>query len=207
MTLRRVRESTTGDLGGRLRDAFLRPPADTGEPPARQTADEIRSSIRSADDKERLIGLIAAPWAAAIGILVGSDLVAHDPAARLRDGLANPLHVSVGLYHEVLAALVALSVVMLVTALLRKRLYLGIVMALYGLTVFNLHYWGFGVPFVMGGAWYLMRAYKFQKELRDATGGSPGRGRSSTQDVAIAGTGRAQASKRYTPPRSARRGS
>jgi hypothetical protein len=205
MTVPRLRGSTESQLGGRLRDAFLRPPADPGERREPQTADEIRSSIRSADDKERLIGLIAAPWAAAIGILVGSDLVAHDPAARLRNGLVNPLHVSVGLYHEVLAALVVLSIVMLVTALLRKRLYLGIVMALYGLTVFNLHYWGFGVPFVMGGAWYLMRAYRFQKELREVTGGSTRRGRSPAKEVALAGTGRAHASKRYTPPSSARR--
>ena len=62
---------------------------------------------------------------------------------------------SVSLYHEVAAALVILSVVMLTTAMLRKRLYLGIVMALYGLTVFNLHYWGFGIPFIMAGAWLL----------------------------------------------------
>lgn len=201
----RLRGSAKGELGSRMRDAFLRPAGgepDVQSPP--QTADEMRSAVRFADDKERLIGLIAAPWAAAIGILIGADLIAHDPAARLRDGLANPLHVSVGLYHEVLAALVVLSVVMLVTALLRKRLYLGIVMALYGLTVFNLHYWGFGVPFVMGGAWYLMRSYRLQRDLREATGGSPRRGRSQSQEVAIAGAGRARASKRYTPPASGR---
>ena len=33
--------------------------------------------------------------------------------------------------------------------LLRKRLFLGIATALYGLAIFNLHYWGFGIPFIM----------------------------------------------------------
>jgi len=151
-----------------MRSAFLKPadsetPGDPGEP---QSVEQLQAAVRSADDKERLIGLIAAPWAAGIGILVGSELIAHDPPARLSDGLVNPLHVNVGLYHEVLAALVVLSVVMLVTAMLRKRLYLGIVMALYGLTVFNLHYWGFGVPFVMVGAWYLVRSYRLQRRRR-----------------------------------------
>ncbi len=39
-------------------------------------------------------------------------------------------------------------------ALWRKRLFMGILAAMYGLAIFNLHYWGFGVPFVMVGAWY-----------------------------------------------------
>ena len=194
-----------------MRGAFLKPAdgetrGDPGEP---QSVEQLQSAVRSADDKERLIGLIAAPWAAGIGILVGSELIAHDPPARLSDGLVNPLHVNVGLYHEVLAALVVLSVVMLVTAMLRKRLYLGIVMALYGLTVFNLHYWGFGVPFVMVGAWYLVRSYRLQRSLREATGGSPRRlaadERGARRRAGVSYAGRPRASKRYTPPASPRR--
>ena len=42
--------------------------------------------------------------------------------------------------------------------------------ALYGLAVFNLHWWGFGVPFVLVGAWYLVRAYRAQRALKEATG-------------------------------------
>ena len=40
------------------------------------------------------------------------------------------------------------------------------VMALYGLAVFNLHYWGFGVPFILAGAWLLVRAYRLQRDLQ-----------------------------------------
>ena len=46
--------------------------------------------------------------------------------------------------------ILGLSVLILVSSLLRKRLFQGITMALYGLAVFNLHYWGFGIPFVLG---------------------------------------------------------
>ena len=48
-------------------------------------------------------------------------------------------------------------------------------MALYGLAVFNLHYWGFGVPFILVGAWLLVRAYRLQRDLREATGDAPAR--------------------------------
>ena len=40
----------------------------------------------------------------------------------------------------------ALALVMLAAAWFRKRLFIGVASALYGLSFFNLHYWGFGVP-------------------------------------------------------------
>src|ERR1700722_6023244 len=150
-----------------MRSAFLKPvQADdelANEEP--QTLEELEVASKRANDKERLIGLIAAPWAAAIGILITTALIANDPPARLSNGQPNKLHVSVALYREAMAALVVLSIVMLITALLRKRLYLGIVLALFGLTVFNLHYWGFGVPFILAGAWYLVRGFRIQRNL------------------------------------------
>jgi hypothetical protein len=103
--------------------------------------------------------------------------------------------VSVSTYHELLAVLLVLSVLMLVMAMLRKRLYLGMVTALYGLAVFNLHYWGFGVPFVMVGAWLLVRAYRLQRPKK-------GRRRDVVGDGGTNGAARPQASKRYTPPSS-----
>jgi len=86
---------------------------------------------------------------------------------------------------------------MLVLALMRKRLFLGIVMALYGLGIFNLHYWGFGVPFLLFGAWYLVRAYRLQQSLKLATGDDP---RGATRNGSSP-----PSSKRYTPPTSGRR--
>lgn len=188
-------------LVDRLRGAFLKPtePSAKQTPTATQSVDELESGIK-ANDKERLIGLVAAPFAAAIGLLITDALISHDPPTHLSSGAVNKLHVSVSLYHEVMIALVVLALVMLATAWLRKRLYLGIVMALYGLTVFNLHYWGFGIPYLLCAGWLIVRAYRAQKSLRDATGGatSPkGPGRRTAYAAA-----RPRASRRYTPPAS-----
>ncbi|MHB8594018.1 MAG: hypothetical protein ACYDB3_06735 [Acidimicrobiales bacterium] len=106
---------------------------------------------------------------------------------------------SVGLYHELLVVLLVLAVAMMAAAWFRKRLYLGIVMALYGLAIFNLHYWGFGIPFILAGAYYLVRSYRLQRSLREATGEVPG-GRGPRPPGAPP-----RASKRYTPPAPPRR--
>ena len=113
----------------------------------------------------------------------------------MKGGLVNPQHVSVSLYHSLTLVLLGLAILMLVMGWLRKRLFLGIVMSLYGLAVFNLHYWGFGIPFILGGAWLLVRAYRAQRELRVATGDLPSRRAGGGPAVA-----RPKANKRYTPP-------
>ena len=188
-------------LGERLRSAVLKPapPEVAGRTPAPRSVsaeasiEELEDRVRYADDKERLIGLLAAPIAAMIGILVTNDLVANDPPAFLRNGHANKLHVSVGLYHELEIVVLLLAMVMLASAYYRKRLFVGGAMALYGLAIFNLHYWGFGVPYVLFGSWFLIRAYRAQRDLKEATAGGPSRARDSGQT-------RPRANKRYTPP-------
>ena len=59
-----------------------------------------------------------------------------------------------------------MALLILVTAWFRKRLFEGIVLGLFGLGIFNLHYWGFGVPFIMAGAWLLVRAYRLSQKLK-----------------------------------------
>ena len=170
------------------RQSPVEKPAVSDEP---ETVEELQVAVKFANDKERLIGLLAAPFAAAIGLIIGSVLISHDPAATLPNGSINKLHVSVSLYQEARLALVVLAIVMLICAYFRKRLYLAIVMALYGLTVFNLHYWGFGVPYILAGAWMLVRSYRLQKSLKIATGdtsryGPNSSGRNSTVHLASA---------------------
>ena len=128
--------------------------------------------MRRADDKERAIGLVAAPVAGGLSFLIINTLIRDDPPVGSRN------YVNPSIYHSLLLVLLGLAVLMLVTALLRKRLFLGIVLALFGLAVFNLHYWGFGVPFLLAGAWYLVRAYRLQQELKRAGGGGDGPGAS-----------------------------
>jgi hypothetical protein len=187
-------------LGQRLRKAVLKPEIDDGAEkpePVEPTVEELEDREKRADDRERAIGLVAAPLAAAISFLIIASRIDNDPAAYLKSGKPNSLHVSVSLYHELQLVLLALAVLILGFAWFRKRLFLGIVLALYGLAVFNLGFWGFGVPFVIAGAWYLVRAYRIQQKLKTAAGEQPGRSPSG---------GRApRPSKRYTPPSASRR--
>jgi hypothetical protein len=186
-------------LRERLSGFFLKPPppgsapAEVAPPPS---VEELEDANRYANDKERVIGLIAAPLAGLIAILIIGAQLSNNPPAQLANGKPNAAHVSPSLYHELLIVLLVLAVAMLASAWFRKRLYLGLATALYGLAVFNLHYWGFGIPFVLFGAWFLVRSYRAQKAVREATGdvrGGPGAGATGP---------RPRPSKRYTPPTS-----
>ena len=132
--------------------ADTRPDRDVDESP--QTLEEIEAQSRGLDDTERLIGLAAAPLAGLIAILVVSSYGSK--------GQTHATSVDSSLF----LALFGLALVALACAWFRKRLFLGIVLALYGLSVFNLHYWGFGVPFLLIGSWYLVRAYRIQQKLK-----------------------------------------
>jgi hypothetical protein len=171
-------------------------PSGVGE----MSTEELQEAEAGLNDRERLIGLTAAPLAALVGLLIVDADINHDPSQTLVTGASNPAYTSVSLYHELLVVLLALAVLMIVTSFLRKRLFLGIVLALYGLAIFNLHYWGFGLPFLFGGAWYLVRAYRLQQAVKAATAsgdiGTPRR-----KD----GGAPPKRSKRYTPPRPQRK--
>jgi hypothetical protein len=170
----------------RLKYAMVKPddaPDDAG-PPEDRSVEEIQADIAHANDKERAIGLIAAPIAALVGLVISSASIDY----------ARTHHQSVTVFDELTYVLLGLSVLMLATAWWRKRLFLGITLALYGLAVFNLRYWGFGVPFVMVGAWYLVRSYRLQQELKRATAGDAPRPRARTNGA------RPRTNKRYTPP-------
>jgi hypothetical protein len=192
-------------LGSRISGTFLKPAKPGQSGPAAgtkydgrvpETVDELEEAVSRADDKERLVGLLAAPIAAGLGLIITGTLISNDPKALLANGHINTQHVSPSLYTELGAVALGLSVLMLAMAYFRKRLFLGIVMALYGLSIFNLHFWGFGIPYIMVGAWLLVRAYRFQQKLKEAGGSTSGsataRGGSTTS--------RLEPSKRYTPP-------
>jgi hypothetical protein len=182
----------------RLRYAMVRPDDDAADTASKEdrSVEEIQETIARADDKERGIGLIAAPIAAALSFLIIGTLIHNDPPIDTKN------YVSPSLYHTLEFVLLGLAVGILVTALLRKRMFLGIAFALYGLAVFNLHYWGFGVPFLLAGAWYLVRAYRLNQELKRAGGAgvSLSRSRSQTRQASVTSGPRPRPNKRYTPP-------
>jgi hypothetical protein len=164
-----------------------------------QSVEELTNLEKRANDKERTIGLVAAPLAVAIGFIVVHTLVINDPLQHLKNGTINPHYVNPGDYYNLFIVLLVLSVLMVVFSLMRRRLFLGIALALYGLGIFNLHYWGFGIPFVFAGAWYLVRAYRIQRDLRVANGEPPSRyaPRARTLDAGSSTT--PAQNKRYTP--------
>ncbi|MGO9343224.1 MAG: hypothetical protein ACLP6E_12010 [Acidimicrobiales bacterium] len=169
-------------------------------PAKSHSVDELEALVKRADDKERAIGLVAAPVAAAIGFLVIHALVVNDPAQHLKNGTLNPHYVNPSLYDDVFLVLLVLSLVMLTMAMLRKRLFLGVATALYGLAIFNLHYWGFGIPFIICAAWYLVRAYRLQRDLREATGVTPRyAARANDRKSSSSNTATRAPNKRYTP--------
>ena len=85
---------------------------------------------------------------------------------------AKSLGQSTSTYQTLTFVLLGMAVLILVTSWLRKRLFMGIVLAMFGLGIFNLHFWGFGIPFLMAGAWLLVRAYRLHTKLKLAGGGS-----------------------------------
>lgn len=160
------------------------------EPQDDRSLEEVRETIARADDKERAIGLIAAPLAAALSFLIIGTLVHNDPPLGAKN------YVDPSVYHTLQLVLLGLSAAILAMALWRKRLFIGIGLVMFGLAVFNLHYWGFGVPFLLAGAWYLVRAYRLNQELKRVEG-SATPARSAARPSMGA---RPRPSKRYTPP-------
>ena len=135
--------------------------------------DEIEAEIRRSNDKERAIGLVAAPVAAIIGLVISSASINY----------AKTHNQSVSVYDKLTYVLLGLAVLVLVTSLLRKRLFQGITLALFGLAIFQLHYtyFGFAAPFLLAGAWYLVRAYRLQQELKRAEAAGPGAPRAEAE--------------------------
>jgi hypothetical protein len=179
----------------RLRSLFLKATNPNAVPPKGAydlSGKELEIEEKRANDKERAIGLLAGPLATIISFAVIHDVVVHDPSAYLSDGAINPQHVNPSTYSDLFWVLIILSFGITGVALWRKRLYLGILTSLYGLAIFNLHYWGFGVPFVMVGAWYLVRAYRLRRNLKEST--------ATASDGPSVRTKRPSSNKRYTPP-------
>ncbi len=173
----------------RLKYTFVQPDAIESDKAVvdDRSVEELEDAVRRSDDKERAIGLVAAPLAAIVGIIISSATIQN----------AKNHHDSTTVYVELTYVILAMAVLILVSSLLRKRLFQGVTMALFGLAVFNLRFWGFGVPFLLAGAWYLVRAYRLQQALKRAEAAeAPARPKGASRTDAP----RPRPNKRYTPP-------
>jgi hypothetical protein len=194
----------------RFQNAIVKPDDPDGDAQAKADAAtrplaELEAESRSLTDKERAIGFVAAPFGALITFIIITVLINNDPAPRFKNGSLNAAHVNVSLYHELFFVLLGMSVLILLTSFLRKRLFLGIVLGLFGLGIFNLHYWGFGIPFVLVGAWYLTRTYRLSQSIKVAGGDGSARGAYRPRGLPSAGGVLPPPNKRYTPPTASNR--
>jgi hypothetical protein len=176
----------------RLKYSMVRPDDDPKEVVEQEIrpVEEIEADIARSNDKERAIGLVAAPVAALIGLIISSASVNY----------AKTHGLSTSVYDKLTYVLLGLAILILITSWLRKRLFQGITLSLYGLAIFQLHYtyFGFAAPFLLAGAWYLVRAYRLNVELKRAEAAGPGATRPKGTPSAVAP--RPRRNKRYTPP-------
>jgi hypothetical protein len=181
-------------LWERVRYAMVRPDDDPKEKEVQEIrpVEEIRADIARSNDKERAIGLVAAPVAAFVGLLIGDASVNY----------AKTHNQSTAVYDKLIFVLLGLAVLILLTSWLRKRMFQGITLALYGLAIFQLHatYFGFAAPFLLAGAWYLVRSWRLQQELRRAEAAGPDAPRPQPKGSARPAAPRPRRNKRYTPP-------
>ena len=177
----------------RLKYSMVRPDDDPKEKevPEIRPVDEIEADIARSNDKERAIGLVAAPVAAFIGLIISNASVNY----------AKTHNLSTSVYDKLTYVLLGLSVLVLLSSWLRKRMFQGITLALYGLAIFQLHYTyvGFAAPFLLAGSWYLIRAWRLQQELKRAEAAGPQAPRPKTATTNAAAP-RPRRNKRYTPP-------
>jgi Ca2+/Na+ antiporter len=180
-------------LWERVKYSMVEPDDDSGsvkEAPPVRPVEEVQEDLHRSNDKERTIGLVVAPVAAIVAIAISTASINY----------ARTHNQNVHVYEELTYVLLGLAALILVASLLRKRLFQGITVALFGLAVFQLHYTyvGFAAPFILVGAWYMVRVYRLQQELRRSEADADGPRRTS---VSAARGSRPRPSKRYTPPR------
>ncbi len=151
-------------LWERMKYTLVRPddePSERSSPADDRHGRRAPGAIHRSDDKERAIGLWrrrSPPSSASLSVTrsINNARTHHQSVEPPTSG--SPI------------VLLGLAVLILVSSLLRKRLFQGITLALFGLAVFQLHYTyiGFAAPFILAGAWYLVRAYRLQQALKQA---------------------------------------
>ena len=183
----------------RLKYAMVKPDDAHDARPAtdERSAEELQFAIHYADDRERAVGLIAGPIAALISFIVVNADISRNSQPPPTTAPKN--FVPASTYHWVLLVFLALSLIILVSAWWRKRMAMAIALALYGVGLFQLGWLGFAVPFVLAGAWYLVRAFRLQQAVKKAEAAEAGPARSNGH-AASGSKPRARANRRYTPP-------
>lgn len=194
--------------GGRLRDAFLKPPPPGTRSPSEQYAQmsvpDLRHAMKYLDDRERRIALFVGPLVGALDLaLMFVTLHQKNPPLHHKGHFDPGQVVALGVGSAVVAGLVV------VAALVRRRSFtlFALLFAGYGGSVVTL------VPAWATAGWLFVHFNRMQKVVVQKTGGAGGTRQASAKaraDRAAARRGRKDKApepagpprnKRYTPPK------
>jgi hypothetical protein len=162
-----VLEPGTGpsSAGGRIRDAFLKPPA-ARQPrgtPSGLSKEELTQIIKKIDDREQVLAYATAGLGVIVGVVLTIAAVHFDPPLHAKD------HESTGfiIFFEG-GARVLLSAIVLLATWNRRRSFVAFALLFLGTSMG----FPFALPFWALGVWMIFRVLKWQKELAALTGNS-----------------------------------
>jgi hypothetical protein len=150
-------------VSGRLRDAFMKPPAPRRArgAPSGMTKEELAHIIKRLDDRERFLALISAPVGVVVGVLLTIGALHFNPPLHHKN------HESTGLIVFEGGARVLLSAIVVLAAWTRRRSFVAFALLFLGTSMA----FPFALPFWALGVWMIFRVFKWQKELAAMTGG------------------------------------
>jgi hypothetical protein len=162
-------DTNASSPGGRLRDAFLKPP----EPkqargaPSGMSKEELTTIIKKVDDREQVLAYATAALGMVVGIVLTIAALHFNPPVHHKN------HESAGfiVFFEG-GARVLLSVIVAVAAWNRRRSFVAFALLFLGTSMG----FPFALPFWALGVWMIFRVLKWQRELAAMTG-SPLRNR------------------------------
>jgi hypothetical protein len=191
-----VAPGTGSPPSGRIRDAFLKPPAprQARGAPSGLSKEELTQIIKKIDDREQVLAYTSAGLGVVVGILLTIAAVHFDPALHAKG------HESTGfiVFFEG-GARVLLSLIVMVAAWNRRRSFVAFALLFLGTSMG----FPFALPFWALGVWMIFRVLKWQRELATLTG-RPTRTR---PDPAVRGRDAAEARRRARADRVAARSS
>jgi hypothetical protein len=175
--------------GGRLRDAFLKPPAPRRQRGAASgmTAAELTHIIKRIDDRERTIALGTAALGVGVAIALIVAGVRLNPPLHAKNHQSDIEFVIYLVIRVVCAGLVALA------ARSRRRSFVGFALLFLGTAMESAL---FAIPFWAVGGWLIFRALKWQKELAAMTGQTRTRAEARPRAAPAARGGDAAAARR-----------
>jgi len=148
---------------GRIRDAFLKPPAprQARGAPSGMSKEDLTQIIKKIDDREQVLAYITAGLGVVVGILLTIGAVHFDPALHAKG------HESTGfiIFFEGGARLL-LSAIVVLAAWNRRRSFVAFALLFLGTSMG----FPFALPFWALGVWMIFRVLKWQRELAAMTG-------------------------------------